>query len=88
MTIQRRALGLSFLLAVACHGGSAGSAPAMAGTQQELVDAMAGSAAAWNRGDVQGHVALYTDSATMMFKAGPQLAFRDLAVNRSGGTTP
>ncbi len=63
------------LLSTACHGGApSGPAPAseVAATRQELLRQMESSAAAWNRGDLAGHVALYTDSAQMMFKAGPR----------------
>jgi ketosteroid isomerase-like protein len=40
--------------------------------QHELLDDMRRSAAAWNAGDIGGHVAMYSDSATMMVKAGPR----------------
>ena len=46
-------------------------APEAAAMRQTLLQAMAGSAAAWNRGDLDGHVALYVDSAAMMTKNGP-----------------
>ena len=39
--------------------------------RQALVAAMHESAAAWNRADLAGHVAMYTDSATFMAAAGP-----------------
>jgi ketosteroid isomerase-like protein len=46
-------------------------APEAAAIRQTLLQAMAGSAAAWNRADLTGHVSLYTDSAAMMGKNGP-----------------
>ena len=39
--------------------------------RQALTAAMGESAAAWNRADLAGHVAMYTDSATFMGSAGP-----------------
>lgn len=59
---------------VACHPGPAPTAPApeAGSTEPTLLAAMQSSAAAWNRGDIAGHVAMYTDSAKMMFKAGPR----------------
>jgi ketosteroid isomerase-like protein len=39
--------------------------------RQDLLKAMESSAAAWNRGDIEGHVGLYADSAAMMGKNGP-----------------
>lgn len=71
MPRQTSALVLLLLLATGCHGGSTGASPAPATVKQELLRAMEGSAAAWNRGDMAGHVALYTDSAAMMGKNGP-----------------
>lgn len=65
-------VGLLALLSLACAGGSTrGAAPAPAAPRAELLHAMEASAAAWNRGDMAGHVALYTDSAAMMGKNGP-----------------
>jgi ketosteroid isomerase-like protein len=42
-----------------------------AAMRQTLLQAMEESAAAWNRADLDGHVALYPDSAAMMTKNGP-----------------
>ncbi len=39
--------------------------------RRTLVALMEESAAAWNRADIAGHVAMYTDSATMMGANGP-----------------
>ncbi|HSB53283.1 MAG TPA: nuclear transport factor 2 family protein, partial [Gemmatimonadales bacterium] len=47
------------------------AAPEAAAIRQTLLHAMEGSAAAWNRADLDGHVALYTDSAAMMTRNGP-----------------
>jgi uncharacterized protein (TIGR02246 family) len=41
-------------------------------TRATLVRLMTASAEAWNRGDMPGHVAMYTDSATMMTGQGPR----------------
>ncbi len=46
-------------------------APDAAAMRQTLLQAMEGSAAAWNRADLDGHVSLYADSAAMMGKNGP-----------------
>ena len=65
----------SFLILLLSTGGcshpAAGPAPESASARREILQAMATSAAAWNRGDLDGHVALYTDSAAMMGKNGP-----------------
>lgn len=37
---------------------------------------MAASAAAWNRGDLRGHLAIYVDSVTFMTKSGPRPGVR------------
>ncbi|MBK6422698.1 MAG: nuclear transport factor 2 family protein [Gemmatimonadetes bacterium] len=69
-----RRLASTLLLALslaACHGAAPASAPPPAGPRTELLRAMDASAAAWNRGDLDSHVALYTDSAAMMGKNGP-----------------
>jgi beta-aspartyl-peptidase (threonine type) len=41
---------------------------------------MQASAEAWNRGDMAGHVAIYTDSASMMTSRGPMFG-RDSIAN-------
>lgn len=66
-------LALILLLATGCSHSQAGIVPApeVAAMRKELLDDMVASAAAWNRGDLDGHVALYTDSAAMMGKNGP-----------------
>jgi ketosteroid isomerase-like protein len=73
MRAVRSAVPLILALAAACGHPSPGEppAPVVAAMRQELLKAMDGSAAAWNRGDIDGHVGLYTDSAAMMGKHGP-----------------
>ena len=73
MSSPLRALLLAALLLPACAHSRPEVLPAAeaAATRQTLLRAMAGSAEAWNRGDLDGHVALYTDSAAMMTKNGP-----------------
>lgn len=70
--MRYHALGL--LLVVGCAGG--GSQAPMPNPDSDisrtLLKLEQGSLDAWNRGDIEGHVALYSDSATMMFKAGPK----------------
>ena len=51
---------------------AAPSAAAVAETRATLVRLMTESAAAWNRADMAGHVAMYTDAATMMSGQGPR----------------
>lgn len=44
--------------------------------EAEIRSAMASSAAAWNRGDLPGHLAIYVDSVTFMTKSGPRPGVR------------
>ena len=62
------------LLIAGCLSAPVGTAPAPEGRamEQELRTDMERSAAAWNAGDIAGHVSMYADSATMMVKAGPR----------------
>jgi ketosteroid isomerase-like protein len=64
---------LPLAVALACGHPSTGAprVPEVAAMRQELLGVMEASAAAWNRGDLDGHVSLYTDSATMMGRNGP-----------------
>ncbi|HXI21846.1 MAG TPA: nuclear transport factor 2 family protein [Gemmatimonadales bacterium] len=64
---------ITLCLVVACgtRPGVAPTAPELAATDQAIQSAMRASAEAWNRGDIDGHVAMYTDSATMMTRNGP-----------------
>jgi ketosteroid isomerase-like protein len=66
-------LALALLVAGGCSHPPSGGAPApvRAAVTREILQAIDGSAAAWNRGDLDGHVALYTDSAAMMGRNGP-----------------
>jgi uncharacterized protein (TIGR02246 family) len=68
-----RHLGLLLGICLAgCGGSPSMPAPDAAATEQAILAAMHASAAAWNRGDIDGHVAMYTDSATMMTRNGPR----------------
>lgn len=71
--LQLRLFALPLLtFALACRGGGQSSSPApAAGTESAILALMQESAAAWNRADIAGHVALYTDSAAMMGRNGP-----------------
>lgn len=73
MTILGGVLPLTLVLAIACGHPQTGAMPApeTAAMRREILKDMDASAAAWNRGDLDGHVALYTDSAAMMGKNGP-----------------
>lgn len=72
--LSRVLLLLTLLLPACGHPRPETLPPAEAAQVREtLLQAMAGSAAAWNRGDLDGHVALYTDSAAMMTKNGPMV---------------
>lgn len=75
MTSPLRVLLLAALLLPACAHSRPEVLPAAeaAAMRQTLLRAMAGSAEAWNRGDLDGHVALYVDSAAMMTKNGPMV---------------
>lgn len=62
------------LLLAGCHSAhpAAGPRPQTLGIQQVLRAAMQRSATAWNAGDIEEHVAMYTDSAEMMTRTGPR----------------
>lgn len=64
---------LAVALLAGCHHAAPETLPApeAAAIRQTLLRAMDASAAAWNRADLDGHVAMYTDSAAMMTKNGP-----------------
>lgn len=66
-------LALILTLAAGCGHRQSGIVPApeAAAIRKEILQDMVASAAAWNRGDLDGHVALYADSAAMMGKNGP-----------------
>lgn len=57
-------------LSLAACGPQAAPAPDP-GVPSAILQQMTASAAAWNGGDITGHVAIYTDSAEMMGKNGP-----------------
>lgn len=63
--------------AAGCAAPPAGSPPAAvpatwAADEAEIRRRITESADAWNRGDLQGHVAIYTDSVTFMTRNGPR----------------
>lgn len=64
----------AFLLVTAATSSAAQSKVPQAtvdAMRKEILQDMVESAAAWNRGDLDGHVAMYTDSAAMMGRNGP-----------------
>lgn len=59
----------------ACAPPSRGPAPAPAAwsaDEAQIRAATAASAAAWNAGDLKGHLAIYVDSVTFMTRNGPR----------------
>ena len=64
----------SMLLALCCAGRSAEAPPSqpVSDPAPAIRAALSGSADAFNRGDLDGHLAIYTDSATMMTPSGPR----------------
>lgn len=64
---------VALVAAMACSHPQTGAVPApmVDAMGKEILQDMVESAAAWNRGDLDGHVAMYTDSAAMMGKNGP-----------------
>jgi ketosteroid isomerase-like protein len=47
-------------------------ATSRADDQAQILSALQGSADAWNRGDIKGHLAVYVDTATFMTATGPR----------------
>lgn len=75
--IVRRLAPLAAALLVACApvapAARAVAAPSTwAADEAEIRAASAASTAAWNRGDLKGHLALYVDSVTFMTRTGPR----------------
>jgi uncharacterized protein (TIGR02246 family) len=68
--VRTRVLRFAAALIVAAVVPAAASAQTT--THAELEQTFAAMAAAWNAGDLPGHVAPYADSATMMTGRGPQ----------------
>jgi ketosteroid isomerase-like protein len=66
-------LALTLVAALGCSHPQTGPVPASTADamRKEILQDMVESAAAWNRGDLDGHVSLYTDSAAMMGRNGP-----------------
>lgn len=69
---MKRQMCVMVAMVMGCHSGGNSSIAPDADISRTLLALEQGSLDAWNRGDINGHVALYTDSATMMFKAGPK----------------
>lgn len=66
---------LCSLLLGACARPSSGPAPVPAGwsaDEAQIRAATTASAAAWNAGDLRGHLAIYVDSVTFMTRNGPR----------------
>ena len=57
---------------LACGPHTSELAPTHSSDEAEIRAAMSASAAAWNRGDLRGHLAIYVDSVTFMTKTGPR----------------
>lgn len=71
------ALLAALILAAGCTRAAPAASPAVVpatwGADEAEIRRMIGeSAAAWNRGDLNGHVAIYTDSVTFMTRTGPR----------------
>lgn len=62
---------MRFLALVLLLAGCA-SAPRPADDEAQMRAALVESAAAWNRGDLRGHLAIYDESVTAMTKSGPR----------------
>lgn len=80
--LRRGSLALCAVLLLA--GCAAGPPPDDAPARAEMLAALAASAAAWNRGDLPGHLAIYDPAVTAMTRSGPrpgvaaiESAFRD-----------
>lgn len=67
-----RALGLCLLVLAAGCAAPASLAPAP-DPVASILPAFEASAAAWNRADIDGHVAMYADSSAFMTGEGPQV---------------
>ncbi len=61
------------ILAISMLAGCAGPSALRSDPDVVIRAAFAGSAEAWNRGDLDGHVAMYADSAAFMTSSGPQI---------------
>jgi uncharacterized protein (TIGR02246 family) len=73
-SIRRVSLLLFAVLASACAGVAApGTPPAGWAADEAAIQAgLQGSADAWNRADLRGHLAIYVDSVTFMTRTGPR----------------
>jgi uncharacterized protein (TIGR02246 family) len=70
--IRRITIPLCALAFVACAPRTSEVAPSHRNDEAEIRAAMTASAAAWNRGDLKGHLAIYVDTVTFMTKTGPR----------------
>jgi ketosteroid isomerase-like protein len=69
---MNKALLATLCLATALLSACATPPPAAAGDEAPLRAALAASAAAWNAGDLAGHLAIYDPSVTAMTRNGPR----------------
>lgn len=69
--LMRLALLALFLLAGCATAGRGASGRIDPAAERDITAALAASAEAWNRGDLNGHVAMYADSAAFMTGSGP-----------------
>lgn len=64
---------LGALSASACAAPASGPRPSSWSADEAAIQsAITASAAAWNRGDLRGHLAIYVDSVTFMTGTGPR----------------
>ena len=54
--------------------------PSRGGDDQRISALMQGSADAWNRGDLAGHLSIYADSVTFMTDTGPRTGIKPIEV--------
>ena len=77
MQPSRLVLLAALILAPGCARATPAASPAAvpatwSADEAEIRRMIGESAAAWNRGDLEGHVAIYTDSVTFMTRTGPR----------------
>ena len=71
--LRLSAIGLLFTAACSSSAASQRPAPAVwADDEAQIRAALQGSADAWNRADLKGHLAIYVDDATFMTQNGPR----------------
>jgi beta-aspartyl-peptidase (threonine type) len=69
--LNRTTCGLALAILVACLAAPSAAAD-WAGDEAEIRQRLADSALAFNRGDLQGHLAVYDETVTFMTKDGPR----------------